>query len=271
MIELVNVTRNYGAKAAVRELNLTVPAGELLAFLGPNGAGKTTTIKMIVGLLRPTSGTVRLGGYDVTSHPRESNRLLGYVPDEPYLYDKLTGREFMQFIVDMYGVDPRVARDRIEREIARFELADFVDRLAETYSHGMKQRLAFASALLHDPAVLVIDEPMVGLDPRSGRLLKNLLRDLARQGTCIFMSTHTLAVAEEIADRIGIFDRGTLRFLGTVTQLRQTLARHESTLEHLFLELTAPLDEALVVTDSPFSTVTNGHPDEAATSRRAVP
>lgn len=238
MIEFVDVSRKYGQKTAVAGLNLTIASGELFAFLGPNGAGKTTSIKMLVGLLRPTAGRIRVCGFDVSSEARDARRLLSYVPDEPYLYDKLSGREFLQFIVDMYGLDPKAGAERIEREIAAFELTDFVDDLSESYSHGMKQRLVFAAAMLHDPAVLVIDEPMVGLDPRSGRILKDLLRAKARGGTTIFLSTHTLALAEEIADRIGILDHGKLMFLGTVTELEQELQLHDSSLERLFLQLT---------------------------------
>ncbi|MBX7074173.1 MAG: ABC transporter ATP-binding protein [Pirellulales bacterium] len=238
MIEIDQVTRRYGAKVAVEQLSLAIPAGELFAFLGPNGAGKTTTIKMLVGLLRPTTGQIRLSGHDLLSSPRDAHREMSYVPDVPYLYDKLTGREFLQFIADMYGLAPRLASERIAEEIERFELSDFVDNLAESYSHGMKQRLVFASALIHDPRILVIDEPMVGLDPRSARLLKDLLRQKASGGTTIFMSTHTLDVVEEIADRIGVIHRGRLQFLGTIGELKQRLQRHDSSLERLFLELT---------------------------------
>jgi ABC-2 type transport system ATP-binding protein len=210
----------------------------LFAFLGPNGAGKTTTIKMIVGLLRPSSGRVRLCGYDVVTEPREASRRLGYVPDEPYLYDKLSGREFLQFIIDMYGLDSRTGMDHLDREIENFHLSDFIDDLTESYSHGMKQRLVFAAALLHDPQVLVLDEPMVGLDPRSARLVKDLLKAKTQDGMTVFMSTHTLGIAEEIADRIGIVDRGRMRCLGTHDELRQSLAFSGTSLEELFLEVT---------------------------------
>ncbi len=238
MIELTDVVRKYGDKTAVHGLNLTIPQGELFAFLGPNGAGKTTTIKLLVGLLRPSSGQVRIGGVDVVGNPREANRLTGYVPDEPYLYDKLTGREFLQFIADAYGLSRRDAAEGIQRQIDTFGLAAFIDQLGESYSHGMKQRLVFASALLHQPRVLIVDEPMVGLDPRSMRLVKDLLRQLAQAGMTIFMSTHTLFVAEEIADRIGIVNHGRLVFLGTVAELRQRLALHDRSLEDLYLTLT---------------------------------
>jgi ABC-2 type transport system ATP-binding protein len=239
MIEFEHVTRCYGTKVAVHDLSLEIPTGQLFAFLGPNGAGKTTTIKMIVGLLRPSSGTIRLCGHDIGPNPSAANRLLGYVPDVPYLYEKLSGREFLQFIADMYGLDKRLAAGAIDDEIAQFELGDFVDELTESYSHGMKQRLAFAAAMLHEPRVLVIDEPMVGLDPRSVRMVKDLLRAKAAGGQTIFMSTHLLSIAEEIADRVGIVDQGRLRFLGTIDQLRQHLATRETSLEHLYLHFTA--------------------------------
>jgi ABC-2 type transport system ATP-binding protein len=238
MIQFENVTRRYGSKVAVAELNLEIPRGQLFAFLGPNGAGKTTTIKMVVGLLRPSSGTIRLCGHDVTENYSAANRLLGYVPDVPYLYDKLSGYEFLQFIGEMYGLDRRRMVERIVRQIEDFQLQDFVDDLTESYSHGMKQRLAFAAAMLHDPRVLVIDEPMVGLDPRSVRRVKDLLRARAAEGQTIFMSTHLLSIAEEIADRVGIVDQGQLKFLGTLDELRRKLATRETSLEHLYLSFT---------------------------------
>ncbi|MBX7167048.1 MAG: ABC transporter ATP-binding protein [Pirellulales bacterium] len=244
MIELEHVSKSYGRKLAVDDLHLTVPQGELFAFLGPNGAGKTTTIRMLVGLLRPSSGRVRLCGHDVTANARAAAQLLGYVPDEPYLYDKLTGREFLQFIVDMYGISGSEGTRFIAQQIDHFELSAFVDELTETYSHGMKQRLVFAAAMLHQPQVLIIDEPMVGLDPRSARLVKDLLRERASAGTTIFMSTHTLAVAEEIADRIGIVDHGRLRCLGTLDELQRELSLHGSSLERMFLEVTGASNAA---------------------------
>jgi ABC-2 type transport system ATP-binding protein len=258
MLEFNNVTRRYGTKVAVNELTLSIPPGELFAFLGPNGAGKTTTIKMIVGLLRPSSGTIRLCGHNVAEETGAANRLLGYVPDVPYLYDKLSGREFLRFIAEMYGLDSRATAAAIQRQIDLFELGEFVDDLTESYSHGMKQRVAFAAALLHDPKVLVIDEPMVGLDPKSVRLVKDLLRANAAAGQTIFMSTHLLSIAEEIADRVGIVDQGRLRFLGTIDQLRQALATHERSLEHLYLSFTSA--EATAAAG-------NGHaPDDAPAS-----
>jgi len=197
---------------------------------------------MLVGLLRPTSGTVRLNGFDMTTQSRQACQILAYVPDEPLLYEKLTGREFLEFIAGMYGLRAEAARRRVEREIEQFELGDFVEDLAESYSHGMKQRLVFAAALLHDPLVLVIDEPMVGLDPRSTRLLKDLLRRKAAEGMTIFMSTHTLALAEEIATRIGIFAAGRLCCQGTLETLRSELAQQHMSLEQIFLDVTGGAD-----------------------------
>jgi ABC-2 type transport system ATP-binding protein len=238
MIEFNNVTRSYARKVAVEKLTLTVPSGELFALLGPNGAGKTTTIKMLTGLLRPTEGSVRVCGHDLVADVRSATRSIGYVPQEPFFYDKLSGREFLQFTAEMRGLDETTVDGRIRRECEYFDLDDFIDDLTETYSHGMRQRLVFASALLHDPPVLVIDEPMMGLDPQSVRTAKDRLRAQATAGTTIFMSTHTLAIAEEIADRIGIMDCGRLSFLGTVSELRSALASRHASLEPLFLELT---------------------------------
>ncbi len=243
MIEIENLSRSYGDRAAVTNLSLTVREGEVLTFLGPNGAGKTTTIKTIVGLLLPSSGHVRVCGVDVVEKPREASRHIGYVPDQPYLYEKLSGREFLQFTAEMYGLSQEEAARNIEESIDAFELSAFVDRLAECYSHGMKQRIIFAAAMVHRPRVLVVDEPMVGLDPRSMRFVKTRLRDRAAAGTSVFLSTHTLSVAEEIADRIGIIDQGDLKFLGSMDELAERMDLRDSSLEKLFLTLTATADE----------------------------
>jgi ABC-2 type transport system ATP-binding protein len=194
---------------------------------------------MLVGLLQPSAGTLRICGHDVTTAHRQASACVGYVPDEPHLYDKLTGRETLEFVAQMHGQSRSAMQQNIDQQIATFHLGEFVDQLTENYSHGMKQRLVFAAALVHHPQVLIVDEPMVGLDPRSMRLVKDLLRDEARRGATVFMSTHTLAIAEEIADRIGIVDRGRLLFLGTVAELREHLADHDKTLEQLFLRLTS--------------------------------
>lgn len=239
MIHFDNVTRHYGHKVAVSQLNLRIQPGELFAFLGPNGAGKTTAIKMLVGLLRPTMGTVSVCGFNTASATREAARYLGYVPDESYLYEKLSGREFLQFIAQMRGLSRSETADRIAEESEVFGLGEFLDDLTEAYSHGMRQRLVFAASLLHDPPVLVVDEPMVGLDPKSVRLVKDLLHARATAGMTVFMSTHTLSVVEEIADRIGIIHRGHLMFLGTLDELQHAMRTGHNTLEQLFLDLTA--------------------------------
>ncbi len=237
MIELDRVTKTYGNKTAVRDLSLRLEPGELFAFLGPNGAGKTTTIKMICGLLFPTTGSVRVGGFDVRREGGKARQLLSYVPDQPYLYEKLTGREFLQFIADMYGLSAPYAAARLAEVVELFRLEDFVDDLTERYSHGMRQRTVFAAALLHDPRVLVVDEPTVGLDPRSVRLLKDILRRLSEAGTTVFLSTHSLDVAQELAQRIGIVDHGRLIGCGTLDSLRLQ-ADLSGSLEEVFLRLT---------------------------------
>jgi ABC-2 type transport system ATP-binding protein len=239
MITLDQVSRYYGNRVAVDQLSLEVSSGEIFAFLGPNGAGKTTTIKMIVGLLRPSQGNVRLCGFDVTSEPDEAKRRLGYVPDVPYLYEKLSGREFLEFVAEMFGFRGAAIQNCIAQQIDEFRLHEFIDDLAESYSHGMRQRVALAAGLLHQPSVLVIDEPMIGLDPRTVRLVKDLLRAKAKAGMAIFMSTHLLSMAEEIADRVGIVDRGQLRFLGTMAELQKQSGDSQLSLEQLYLNLTS--------------------------------
>ncbi len=239
MIQFENATRNYGKKVAVSGLDLTVPSGELFALLGPNGAGKTTTIKMLVGLLRPSHGVVCVCGHDLITETRSAHSRLGYVPDEPYLYDKLTGHEFLRFIAGMYRIPQHHIQSHIDREITRFELQEFADDLAENYSLGMRQRLIFAAAFLHDPDVLVLDEPMVGLDPRSVRIVKDLLKEKTAEGMTVFMSTHTLAMAEEMADRMGIMIEGKIHFLGTVSELREQVDVETKSLENLYLKITS--------------------------------
>ncbi|HEY8505933.1 MAG TPA: ABC transporter ATP-binding protein [Gemmataceae bacterium] len=237
MIEFVNVTKRYGDKLAVENLDLTIGRGELFAFLGPNGAGKTTTIKMMTGLLFPTEGAVRVGGFDVRTQGEQARQLISYVPDQPYLYDKLTGREFLHFIADLYGLPADYSRGRIEQMIRTFGMEGFVDELTERYSHGMRQRTVFAAALVHEPQVLIADEPTVGLDPRGVRLLKDLLRAEVKRGATVFLSTHSLDIAQELADRIGIVDRGRLIGCGSLDELRKQ-ASLDGTLEDVFLKLT---------------------------------
>jgi ABC-2 type transport system ATP-binding protein len=239
MIDIHRVTKRYGQKVAVEDLTLEVLDGELFAFLGPNGAGKTTTIKMMCGLLFPTEGIVRIGGFDIRTQGDEARRLISYVPDQPYLYEKLTGREFLKFTADLYGMDPARAVDRIAHVIELFHLAEFVDDLTERYSHGMRQRTVFAAALVHEPKLLIADEPTVGLDPKSIRELKLLLRQLAKSGMTVFLSTHTLDIAQELADRIGIIDRGRLMACGSMADLRKQAANDGGNLEELFMTITA--------------------------------
>jgi ABC-2 type transport system ATP-binding protein len=236
MITLEHLSKRYGNKVAVDDLSLHIEAGEVFAFLGPNGAGKTTTIKLMCGLLFPTTGTVRIGGYDLKDQGREARQLISYVPDQPFVYDKLTGREFLQFIGDMYGLAPEHCRARVRAMIDTFRLADFVDDLTQNYSHGMRQRTVFAAALLHEPRVLIVDEPTVGLDPPSVRLLKGLLRREAERGATVFLSTHSLDVAEQLAHRIGIVDQGRLIGCGTLDGLRKQAAV-DGSLEDVFMTL----------------------------------
>lgn len=243
MIAFQNVSKSYGPKVAVQDLSLDVPAGELFAFLGPNGAGKTTTIKMLCGLLFPTSGTVSVGGFNLATHGDQARALVSYVPDQPFLYEKLTGREFLQFTADLYGMSAERSREKIAEVVELFHLDEFADDLTERYSHGMRQRTVFAAALVHEPKLLIADEPTVGLDPKSIRELKTLLRELAENGMTVFLSTHTLDIAEELADRIGIIDRGHLLGCGTLQDLQKQAAM-DGSLEDLFLKITEEPNES---------------------------
>jgi ABC-2 type transport system ATP-binding protein len=238
VIETVDLVKRFGRKVAVDGLSLRVAPGEIFAILGPNGAGKTTTMKILAGLLRPTSGSARIGGHDVVAKSVEAKRLLAYIPDEPYLYDKLTGREFLHFVGDLYGMTRADIQERSRELIEVFEMGSYLDELAEGYSHGMKQRVVVSAALLHRPKALVIDEPTVGLDPRSSRHMRDLLRRLAREeGSAIFMSTHVLPVAEQLADRVGIMDRGRLLACASPGEVMGVAGAEN--LEETFLKLTA--------------------------------
>jgi ABC-2 type transport system ATP-binding protein len=237
MISIQNVTKNYGQKVAVDNLSLEIGAGEFFAVLGHNGAGKTTTIKMLAGLLRPTSGKLMVGGVDVQVDPIAAKKVCAYVPDQPFLYDKLSGIEFMNFIADLYEVDGAGRQKEIERLVDLFGMKDFVRELTEAYSHGMKQRLVLAATLLHKPKVILVDEPLVGLDPHTARLVKQVFREQARSGVSIFMSTHVLSVAEDFADRIGIMTNGKLVALGKMDDLRRQ-AQLEGKLEDVFFKIT---------------------------------
>ena len=244
MIELRGIVKTYGTHTALHGLDLTVPTGEIFGFIGPNGAGKTTTIKIIGGIMAPTAGTVKIAGIDMARDPVAAKHCIGFIPDRPYLYEKLTGLEFMQFTADVYGVAQTVFREKAEALLKMFALVDWGEELIESYSHGMKQRLIMCAALLHEPQVLVVDEPMVGLDPVAIRMVKNLFRELAARGVTVFMSTHTLAVAEDICDRIGIIHRGRLIAQGRLEDLRRDIQGGAPNLEAIFINLTQAPDEA---------------------------
>jgi len=238
MIEIKNLTKIYGNFTAVDQITLTVDRGEIFGFIGPNGAGKTTTIKMIGGILAPTSGTIAIADIDMGSAPEAAKSKIGFIPDRPYLYEKLTGMEFLRFTADLYRVPEAKFRSKAAANLELFSLQDWADDLIESYSHGMKQRLIMAAALLHEPEVIIVDEPMVGLDPRAIRLVKDIFRQLAAEGTTIFMSTHTLRVAEETCDRIGIINRGRVIASGTTKDLQREANVSDSDLETVFLNLT---------------------------------
>ncbi|REJ83416.1 MAG: ABC transporter ATP-binding protein [Acidobacteria bacterium] len=242
-IELTALSKRFGDKLAVDGLDLEIGRGEFFCFLGPNGAGKTTTIKMMTGLVRPTAGSVRIAGFDAQLEPLEARRRLGYVPDTPFLYDKLTGREFLRFVAGLYRMEEARARELAGHYLELFEVDRVADQLIENYSHGMRQKLSFAACFLHEPEVVVVDEPWVGLDPKNIHRVKRFLRRQAdEEGLTVFMSTHTLSIAEEIADRIGIIRSGRLLRLGSVDDIKR-LARRPGTLEDVFLELTEEEEE----------------------------
>ena len=238
MIELKSLTKRYGSFTAVDAIDLNVPKGELFGFLGPNGAGKTTTLRMIAGILRPTGGTVRIGDIDVTEDPMAAKAVLGYIPDRPYIYEKLTGAEFLRFVAGLYSQNGKVIEHRGRELLTLFDLDDWRDELVESYSHGMRQKLIISSAFVHKPEVIVVDEPMVGLDPKAARTLKDLFREYTRRGHTIMMSTHTLEVAQTLCDRIAIIQRGVIRACGTMDDLRASAESGVSGLEDIFLRLT---------------------------------
>jgi len=243
MIELNNLTKRYGRFTAVDGINLTIPAGELYGMLGPNGAGKTTTMRMIAGILQPTAGSIRIAGIDLRTDPIGAKSRLGFIPDRPFVYDKLTGAEFLRFVAGLYGQGGVVIDRRIDELLELFELLPWRDELTESYSHGMRQKLIISSALLHRPEVIVVDEPMIGLDPKSARLLKDLLRQFVNRGGTVLMSTHTLEIAEAMCDRIAIVQGGKIVAAGTMDELRVQTSTGDASLEELFLKLTGGLSE----------------------------
>lgn len=237
MIRLHELTKDYGTTIAVNKLSLNVSAGEIYGFIGPNGAGKTTTIRMMGGILAPTAGQIIIGGLDMAKNPVAAKKMIGFVPDRPFLYEKLTGREFLRFSADLYDVSPEAFVNRSEDLLRQFALWDWADELIEAYSHGMKQRLIIAAALLHDPQILIIDEPMVGLDPAAVHMVKDIFCELASQQITIFISTHTLSIAEDLCHRIGVIHKGMLLAQGTVNELRQISRLGEARLEEVFLTI----------------------------------
>ena len=238
MLQLSNLTKKFGNFIAVNNINLEIREGDFFGFLGQNGAGKTTTIKMISGLYSPSSGSVYIGGYDIQKNPIEAKSLIGYIPDQPFLYEKLTGREFLYFCGGLYKIDKVVLKKKIEETIDQLKIGEWVDKRTEEYSQGMRQRVAIASSLLHDPKLIVVDEPMIGLDPQSALVVKRILKQKASEGAAIFMSTHSLNVAEEICSRIGIIKDGQMILEDRKEIVEELWGTDHQNLESLFLHLT---------------------------------
>lgn len=238
MIRLESLTKTYGKFVAVDNIDLHVPRGTMFGFVGPNGAGKTTTLRIIAGIMRPTAGRIWLGGDDVVADPMAAKARLGFIPDRPFLYEKLTGAEFLRFVAGLYGQDGEVVEKRIDELLEVFELSRWKHELIESYSHGMRQKLIISSALIHRPECIVVDEPMVGLDPKAARLLKDILRQFVDRGGTVLMSTHTLDIAETMCDKIAIIQAGKIVAQGTMAELREQTAAGDASLEELFLKLT---------------------------------
>ncbi len=237
-IETFDLTKNFGSLAAVNRLNLSVRSGEIFGFLGPNGAGKTTTIKLMTGLLRPTSGTVKIMGKDIQESPIEAKKNIGLIPEQPQVYEKLTGIEFLRFMGNLFGIDKSEIERKIKELLKLFDLTGRGEELIQSYSHGMRQKIAIAGALIHSPKVLFFDEPTVGLDPKSAKIIKDILKFRAKSGDCIFMSTHILEIAERICDRVGIINNGELVAIGDMDELRKISKEDKGNLEEIFLQLT---------------------------------
>jgi ABC-2 type transport system ATP-binding protein len=238
MIELQSITKRYGSFTAVDSLDLVVPSGQLFGFLGPNGAGKTTTLRMIAGILRPTAGRITIAGVDLEQNPQAAKARLGFIPDRPFIYEKLTGIEFLRFVAGLYGAEGKEIEHRARELLALFDLEEWRDELVESYSHGMRQKLIISSAFVHRPAAMVVDEPMVGLDPKAARIIKDLFREYTRRGNTVLMSTHTLSVAEDMCDTIAIIQGGKIRAQGTMDELRASAEEGVTGLENIFLKLT---------------------------------
>jgi ABC-2 type transport system ATP-binding protein len=244
MIVLNGLTKRYGDFTAVDGIDLTIESGGIFGLLGPNGAGKTTTLRMIAGILEPDSGTALIGGHDIVSEPMEARQILGFVPDRPFVYEKLTGAELLRFTAGLYGMSGAEIERRIDELLDLWDLSPWRDQLVEAYSHGMRQKLIISSAFVHRPRVLVIDEPMVGLDPRSARLLKDLLRSYADGGGTVLVSTHTLELAETLCDRLVVIDHGQVVARGTMEDLRRVASTEDAGLEEVFLRITRGASDA---------------------------
>lgn len=253
MIETYGLTKRYGGYEALSGLDLRVGDGEFYGFLGPNGAGKTTTVKIMAGLLKPTSGSAVLGGHDITKEPLKAKNIIGFIPDRPYIYEKLTAREFLLFNARLFSMDENLALRRIDEYLEMFDLYDWKHELIESFSHGMRQKTIMAAALLHDPKIVIVDEPMVGLDPKGAKLVKKILKGLCKKGTTVFMCTHSLFIAEELCDRIGIIKKGKVIAEGSMEELKalsEKAAKGEGGgLEDIFLTLTGEKGTDIVPDD----------------------
>ncbi len=238
MIELRNLSKSFGKVRAVNNLTLLIPGGELFTLLGPNGAGKTTTVKMITGLILPTEGEIYINNVDILKEPEKAKSMISYIPDEPFLYPELTGREFIFFVSRLYGLEKKTIEEGMEYLFEEFRVDEWIDLPSCEYSHGMRQKVIFIQALIHNPDVMVIDEPMVGLDPVSARTVRKILRDKVSKGVSVFMSTHSLSLAEEVSDRVGIIDRGNLMETGKISELKESIGKTDSTLEEIYFKLT---------------------------------
>ena len=252
MMELRELSKRFGNLIAVDGVSLEVKRGEIFGFLGPNGAGKTTTIKMLAGLIKPSSGRVIIDGWDLEEHPREAKKAVGFIPDRPFLYEKLTAREFLRFLAGLYGCCSNGTDERMTALLRLFGIEEWKDELIESFSHGMKQRLVMIAAFLHQPKIIIVDEPMVGLDPAGARLVKEVFRSFASRGGAVFMSTHTLEVAEEVCDRIAIIHGGRIVASGTIGELRQKAGSEGVKLETLFFTLTGGEEERRLVDSMQF-------------------
>lgn len=236
MIKTFNLTKKFGSQVAVDNLNLNIKKGEIFGFIGPNGAGKTTTIKMMVGILPPTKGRIEIAGSDIEKKPLQAKKIIGYIPDDPYVYPQMTGREFLHFTAELFRVKNK--EEKIKKLLKVFPIEKMIDGYFRDFSRGTKQKLSILAAFLHDPQILIIDEPILGLDPASSQTTKDLLKDFSRKGGTVFVCTHTLPIIQEVCDRMGIIDKGKLIFTGTITKLQEMLKTKERILEKLFLKIT---------------------------------